>query len=97
MRAVPVLERTATELGQLVQRKCFAEMTCSKRCLKLLDVIRGEGASRKDGADAGLDGGSIGPAGFGITNERNELSGERIHRQACHRLRADGGVDGADQ
>ncbi len=72
-------------------------MACTQRRLKLLDVILGEGASGEDGADAGLDGGSIGPAGFGITNEGDELCGQRVHGQAGHRLRADGGVDGADQ
>jgi hypothetical protein len=62
---------------------------------ELPGVVLGEGASGKHCRHAGLDGGFVGAASFGITNERNELRGEGIHRQACHRLRADEGVDAA--
>ena len=56
-----------------------------------------EGASGKNCAHAGLDGDFVGPAGFGITNKRDELRRQGVHWQACHRLRADGAVDGASQ
>ena len=52
-----------------------------------------ESARSEDGGDAGLNGDSIGAACFGITDESDELSGERVHRQADERLLADGGVD----
>ncbi len=62
---------------------------------ELLGVVLGEGSGGEYSTHAGLDGGFVGAAGFGITDKGDELSGEGIHRQAGHRLRADGGIDAA--
>jgi len=71
-------------------------VTSHQCCLQLSELRSGEGASGEDGGHAGLDGGLVGAACFGITDEGDELSGERVHRQADEALLTDGGVDGGN-
>jgi hypothetical protein len=58
------------------------QVTSHQCCLQLSELRSGEGASGENGSHAGLDGGFIGAACFGITDEGDELSGERVHGQA---------------
>jgi len=96
MRATPVLARTAMKLrrGQAVD---LVKPSSGEGSGELLGVVLGEGSGGEYSTHAGLDGSFVGAAGFGITDERDELRGQRVHGQAGHRLRADGGVDGAGQ
>jgi hypothetical protein len=54
-------------------------------CLQLSELCSGEGAGGENGSHAGLDGDFVGATCLGITKQRNQLSGKRVHRQADER------------